>query len=231
MPGVIPGSYSGLIFLGLLVGLLVQAALLTQDGVSVGRALLVDLLALGSGFVGAKLLYVLLQRRPWRQSIGEGWSVDGFLLGTSIVAAASLLAFNLPVGVFLDVSAPSLFLGVAIGRLGCFFTGCCAGRCTRSRWGVWSSDRRVGARRIPTQLLESAAALLIGVAGLLLVVGYAPSFHGAIFVAAVAGYVLVRQFLLRLRAEPHSPARARLTAGAAALVLLTAAVVLVTAKF
>ncbi|MGH2599908.1 MAG: prolipoprotein diacylglyceryl transferase family protein, partial [Dehalococcoidia bacterium] len=231
MPGVIPGSYSGLIFLGLLVGLVVQAALLTQDGVSVVRALVVDLLALGSGFVGAKLLYVLLQRRPWRQSIGEGWSVDGFLLGTPIVAAASLLAFNLPVGVFLDASAPALFFGVAIGRLGCFFTGCCAGRCTRSRWGVWSSDRRVGARRIPTQLLESAAALLIGVAGLLLVVGYAPSFHGAIFVAAVASYVLVRQFLLRLRAEPHSPARARLTAVAAAFVLLTAAVVLVTVKF
>jgi len=227
MPAVIPGSWSGLIGLGILVGALVQAANLTSVNVSVLQALLVDLLALLSGLFGAKLLYVVLQRRSWRQSIGEGLSVDGFLIVTPIVAGAALVAFNLPIGVFLDASAPALFFGVAIGRLGCFFTGCCAGRCTNSRWGVWSSDRRVGARRIPTQLFESASGLLIGATALLLVLNYAPSVDGIIFVAAVAAYVLVRQLLLRLRAEPHNLVRARLTAGAAAMVLLGAAVVLV----
>ena len=118
-----------------------------------------------------------------------------------LVAVAALLAFNLPIGVFLDAAAPGMFFAVAIGRLGCFFTGCCAGRCTRSRWGVWSSDRRVGARRVPTQLLESAAGLLIGVAAVLLVLFEVPGVSGLVFVATMAGYIAVRQMLLRLRAE------------------------------
>lgn len=228
MPAVIPGSWSGLITIGVVVGAAVQAGLLARAGIPVGLALLIDLVALVSGLVLAKLWYLALRpRRSWRQSIGEGWTVDGLLIAAPAVAVAALLAFNLSIGMFLDASALALFFGVAIGRLGCFFTGCCAGRCTRSRWGVWSSDRRVGARRIPTQLLESVAGLLIGVVAILLVVGL-PSTPGTVFVAAVAAYVLVRQFLLRLRAEPHNAKRVRVTAAAAALVLATTTVVLVT---
>jgi hypothetical protein len=48
------------------------------------------------------------------------------------------------------------------------------------------------------------------------------SVTGAVIVAAVAAYVFVRQFLLRLRAEPHNPVRVRVTAAAAGLVLVTA---------
>jgi len=117
------------------------------------------------------------------------------------VAVAALLAFDLPIGVFLDAATPGLFFGVAIGRVGCFVTGCCAGRWTRSRWGVWSSDRRVGARRVPAQLLESAAGLVIGGMAALLVLGHPPRIDGAVFVAAFAVYVLVRQAVLRVRAE------------------------------
>jgi phosphatidylglycerol:prolipoprotein diacylglycerol transferase len=228
MPAVIPGSWFGLVAIGVLVGVAVQAALLARANIPVGLSLVVDLLALVSGLVLAKLWYLAL-RPPatWRQSIGEGFTVDGLLVAVPVVSAATLLALDLPIGLFLDASAPGLFFGVAIGRLGCFFTGCCAGRCTRSRWGVWSSDRRVGARRIPTQLMESAAGLLIGTVATPLVLG-STSPAGAVFVGAVAAYVLIRQLLLRLRAQPHNRIRARLTAAAAALVLLAdGAIVLV----
>lgn len=229
IPAVIPGSWFGLVALGVLVGAVVQTTLLEPANIAVGQALLVDLLALLVGLVGAQLWYVVLRRYPWRKVLAADKSVDGFLFAAPIVAAAALLAFDLPIGVFLDASAPGLFFGVAIGRLGCFFTGCCAGRRTRSRWGIWSSDRRVGARRIPTQLLESAAGLLIGSATLLLVLG-SSSAPGAVFVAAVAAYVFVRQFLLRLRAEPHNRIRARLTAAAAVLVLVADAVVMLVSR-
>jgi phosphatidylglycerol:prolipoprotein diacylglycerol transferase len=220
MPAVIPGSWSGLIAVGIVVGAVVQSALLARANVALGLSLLVDLVALASGILLAKLWYLALQpRTSWRESIGEGWTMDGILFAAPVVGVAALTAFNVPIGVFLDASAAGLFFGVAIGRLGCFFTGCCAGRCTRSRWGVWSSDRRVGARRIPTQLLESATGLLIGGATTFLVLG-SPKVPGMVFVAAVAAYVLVRQMLLRLRAEPHNPVRVRVTAGLAALVLV-----------
>lgn len=223
MPAVIPGAWPALVGLGVLVGAIVHAALLAHHGVPVAPALAVNVVALLSGLLGAKVLYVALRHRPWRQSIGEGWSVDGFLVVMPAVAFAGLLAFDLPIGVFVDAGAPSLFFGVAIGRLGCFLTGCCAGRCTRSPWGVWSSDRRIGARRVPTQLLESTAGLIIATVALLLLLRYAPAVPGAIFVASVAAYVLVRQLLLRLRAEPHHLLRARVTAAVAALVLVGAA--------
>ena len=230
LPAVIHGSWPGLLAVGVLVGAAVQIVLLARANVPVQEPLAVDGLALVSGLIGAKLWYVASHPDTWRRSIVEGMSVDGFLLTATVVAAVGVLGFNLPIGLFLDATAPALFFGVAIGRLGCFFTGCCAGRCTRSRWGVWSSNRSVGARRIPTQLLESAAGLVLGVATTLVFLGFAPSVRGATFVAALAVYVLIRQVLLRLRAEPHSLTRARMTAAAAGVVLLADTIVLVSAR-
>ncbi len=228
IPAVIPGSWTALVGLGVLVGFAVQATILGRQNVAVGQSLLVDVVALLTGLTGAKLWYVLQHPgRGWRESVSEGWAVDGFFVVASITATATLLAFDLPIGLFFDASAPALFFGVAIGRLGCFFTGCCAGRCTTSRWGVWSSDRRIGARRFPTQLLESGAALLIAVMSMMLVGGGMAGSGGGVFVGSVAAYTLVRQMLLGLRAERHKSALgASLTSAAAVVVLLADAVFL-----
>jgi phosphatidylglycerol:prolipoprotein diacylglycerol transferase len=220
MPAVIPGSWTGFLFLGVAVGLFVQAAILAREHVSLGKSLTVTLFVLVAGLVGAKLWYIGQHPGSWREQPAEGWSVHGFLAVAPAVAAIGLIGFQLPVGVFLDASTPGLFFGVAIGRLGCFFTGCCAGQATASPWGVWSSDRRVGARRIPAQLLESASGLLLAALTLVLVLRNAPALHGAILVAGLAIYVLVRLMLLRLRAEaPRRSLGAPITAAAAVLAL------------
>lgn len=199
-PAVMPGVWPAMGSLGILVALVTQAALLAHAGVSVAPALVVSLLVIVTSLIAAKLWYAALHPGPWREWIG-GWSVDGFVFVAPPVAVVALLAFHVPIGAYLDASTPGLFFGVAIGRIGCFFTGCCAGRCTASRWGIWSSDRRLGARRVPTQLLESAAGLLIGLVSLPLVLADVPGIGGAVFVAAFGAYILVRQGLLRLRAE------------------------------
>lgn len=201
MPAVIPGSFTLMGTLAIIGAFMVQAGFVAREGLPVGRSLVVSLLALAIGMIGAKLWYAVLHPGPWRQSVAGGWSVDGFLVVAPVVALAALLAFDLPIGTFLDASTPGIFIAVAIGRLGCFFTGCCAGRCTSSRWGVWSSDRRIGARRIPAQLLESGAGVIIGLLASALVVADIPGVHGLVFAAAIAAYIVVRQFLLRVRAE------------------------------
>jgi phosphatidylglycerol:prolipoprotein diacylglycerol transferase len=200
-PAVIPGSWTGLVALGVVVGIALHSALLAREGVAVGIPALINVLAATAGLIGAKLRYISLHPRTWREAPGEGWAVGGFLIVMPITALAGMLLFEMPIGLFLDAGAPALFFGVAIGRIGCFFTGCCAGRCTSSRWGVWSSDRRVGARRIPTQLLESAAGLLLGVVTLVIFLFFRPPVEGLIFVGGLAAYALVRRVLLRLRAE------------------------------
>ena len=199
IPAVIPGSYTALFIVGLTVAFAMQFALLASEQIAMPRSLLVSLLALAAGLIGAKVWYAALH--PDESILKGGWAVDGFLVTALLVALVALVAFGLPIGAYLDATTPGLFLAVAIGRLGCFLTGCCAGRITASRWGMWSSDRRVGARRIPTQLLESGGGLLIGLAALPLTLVHMRAIHGAVFVAALAVYLVVRQLLLRLRAE------------------------------
>ena len=136
--------------------------------------------------------------------MSEGWSIDGSIVGAPIAAVVAMLALDLPVLAFLDAGTPAFFVGVGIGRLGCFFTGCCAGRCTASRWGIWSSDRRVGARRIPTQLLESGLGFGLAIIfGALDISGILPV-DGLVFVVGIGSYLAGRQLLLRLRADARS---------------------------
>jgi phosphatidylglycerol:prolipoprotein diacylglycerol transferase len=218
-PAVQPGIYTALGIFAILFALVVQAAILGRGDVSVGRTLAASAIAIASGLIGAKLWYAALH--PGESIIKGGWAVDGFLIVVPVVAAVTLLAFDLPIGLILDASTPGIFFAVAIGRVGCFFTGCCAGRCTASRWGIWSSDRRVGARRVPTQLFESGAGLLIGAMTLLLVLGEVSPIPGGVFVAAFAAYAVVRQILLRLRVEQRrSPRSVPLTGVAAAIVVV-----------
>ena len=198
-PAVLPGIYTALAIVGFVAALGLQAVVLAGRDVAVGQPLAASVIALVVGLIGAKAWYAVLH--PDESLIRGGWAVDGFLVVAPLVAAALLYAWDLPVGVVLDATAPGIFFAVALGRVGCFVTGCCAGQCTASRWGIWSSDRRVGARRIPTQLLESGAGLVIGGVSLALVVTAALPLDGAVFVVAFAAYAVVRQALLRLRAE------------------------------
>jgi len=155
----------------------------------------------------------------------NGWCIQGFITGAILAAAIVLAVLNIPAGVFLDATAPGLLVAMAVGRVGCFFAGCCGGPPTASRWGVWSSDQRVGARRIPTQLLESMLALSLGLLVLVAVLGHGPA-GGAFFFAALAAYTLGRQGLLRLRAEPRKTRLGGLATSALAALALIAAVVL-----
>lgn len=223
VPAVIPGVWAGMVTLGLIVALAMQQAVLARLGLQLPQTVTVFLVAIAAGVVGAKIRFMAVHRHEGRF---EGWSIQGFLTAVAIVAPIMLAIANVPIGVLLDASAPGLFAGLAIGRIGCFFAGCCAGRPTSATWGVWSSDQRLGMRRIPTQLLESGLALGIALVSLVAVLGYRPLI-GGIFVAALALYTLVRQGILRLRVErPKSVRGGTLIAAASAVVLIADVVLL-----
>lgn len=221
-PAVIPGIYTALAVAGFVLALALQAVILSSSGIDAGPPLAASLIAIVGGLTGAKVWYAFLH--PDESLIKGGWAVDGFLVVAPLVAAVTLFTWNVPIGRVLDATTPGIFLAVALGRIGCFLTGCCAGRCTASRWGIWSSDRRVGARRIPTQLLESAAGLAIGLVTLALVLAGGMLVPGAVFVVAFAVYAAIRQALLRLRAERRkAPRTVPLTAVAQGLVVAAVA--------
>src|SRR6266487_2516453 len=224
VPGIFPGIWGAMVTLGIAVALALQFMVISFDHLAVGPWLTVSLGAIVVGIVGAKVWFIILHRREHRIN---GWCIQGFITGAILAAAILLVVLDVPIGVFLDVIAPGLLVAMAVGRVGCFFAGCCGGPPTASRWGVWSSDQRVGARRIPTQLLESVLALSLGLGVLGVVLGHGPT-SGAFFVAAMAAYTLGRQGLLHLRAEPRKTRLGGLiTAALAALVLVAAVVLLV----
>lgn len=222
-PGALPLIWVTLVMLGMAVAFAMQSLLIGRIHLDAGRALFATAVAIVVGIAGAKGWFVL-KRRDERRF--EGWCIQGFIVGASIAGFLLFMALGLRTGVVLDATAPGLLFGMAIGRVGCFFAGCCGGPPTASRWGVWSSDQRVGARRVPTQLLESALALSLGLVALVVIVRHQPA-SGAHFVAALAAYTLGRQGVLRLRAEPNKtwwavPA----TALASGLVLIVATAII-----
>ena len=201
IPAVQPGTWPLLGTLGALLAIVLQATMLTARGVPAEMPVLISVAALLVGMLGAKVWYAVLHPGPFKQALLGGWSVDGFVVVAPLVAAGLLLAFGQPVGEALDAVAPGMFLAVAIGRVGCLLTGCCSGPLTNSRWGIWSSDRRVGGRRVPAQLIESGVGITIAVVAAALIALGAPGIPGAIFAASIAAYLVARQLLLRVRAE------------------------------
>lgn len=201
IPAVLPGTIPAFVTIGALIALSLQAMLVGGRGISVGDAFLVSAIACVSGFIAAKLWYARLN--PSERLLKPGWAVDGFMVVAPLAAIAALIALRIPVAAYLDATTPGLFFTVALGRLGCFLTGCCAGRVTSSRLGVWCSDQRIGTRRVPTQLIESVTGLVLGIVSLALALGTGLVGTGILFVAAFSVYLIVRQNLLRLRAQPR----------------------------
>lgn len=218
-PAVLPGIYFALAVVGFALAMASQVAILASQGIAPGLPLAASLLAVVAGLTAARAWYALLHHGA--VLMNGGWAVDGFLVVAPLVAVTALHALGQPIGTVLDAATPGIFWAVAIGRIGCFLVGCCAGRATSSRWAIWSSDRRVGARRVPAQLLEAMAGLVIGLVSLLLLASGAIPIVGAVFVGAFAGYAVIRQILLRLRAERRESRESLpLTAAASAAALL-----------
>jgi len=223
VPGVIRFAYASLVCLGVLVGLGLEALLLSHGHYSLLRPMVFSAIAIVAGVIGGKGWYVVVHRgRKF-----DGWCIQGFVAGAAVVVAAAALAGpGVPAGAFLAAAAPALLIGMSIGRPGCFWAGCCTGRPTAARWGIWSSDRKLGCRRAPAQLLEALAALISGAAVLAVVLTAGLARSGPAAVVGLACYTLSRQFILGLRAEPRVWPAGRVVTGAIAALALIAGVIL-----
>jgi phosphatidylglycerol:prolipoprotein diacylglycerol transferase len=201
VPGIIRYAYACLVSLGVLTGLGIEALLLATSHYTLLRPLSFSVAAVAAGVIGGKAWYAIVHRgRKW-----DGWCIQGFVAGAAVVVAAVAVAGpGLPAGAFLAAATPALLIGMGIGRHGCFWAGCCTGRPTASRWGIWASDRRLGCRRMPVQLYEAWTALAVGTVALVVVLLAGLHRSGPVAIAGLATYTLVRQLILGLRDEPRA---------------------------
>lgn len=118
------------------------------------------------GIVGGRLGFVIMN---WSDYAQDPWSIIrvweggmsyfwGFALG--IGAALWIIhRYRLPIWRVGDLAAPSLALGYAIARIGCFGAGCCYGRPTELPWGVLFPGHAQPVH--PTQLYATVMNLAI----------------------------------------------------------------------
>lgn len=123
-----------------------------------------------ASLVGGRLFYVLENHAEfhgqWLDAfkIWQGGLVFyGGLLGALLAAWFWMRREKWPVALFLDIAAPYVLLGHAIGRVGCYAEGCCAG-VVDSVHGVVFPGLGDGLPHLPTQVWElyGDVALFLG---------------------------------------------------------------------
>ena len=121
------------------------------------------------GFLGAKLLYVIVEFKAFLESPLAVLGSSGFVVYGGIIFG---VLFNiiyckmkkLNFGEYFDLVMPEIALAQGFGRLGCFLAGCCYGKLTTSRFGVVfpesSGFAPAGVRLVPTQLMSACGDFL-----------------------------------------------------------------------
>jgi phosphatidylglycerol:prolipoprotein diacylglycerol transferase len=175
-------AYGVLLAAAYLLGLKFAMVRAGRRGLDQARVLDLGIYIIVSALVGAKLLLVLTDLGTFIENPRELLTLiraGGVFYGGLILAVAVAIWYirrvGLPLWTTCDVFAPGIALGHVVGRLGCFFAGCCYGTETTVPWAVTFTDpfaeANVGTplhRPLhPTQLYEAGAEALI--LGLLLV--------------------------------------------------------------
>ena len=161
-------------------------------------------------FIGAKLLYLLialpqlfLQPDAPKLSLpliaalfSGGFVFYGGVFGGLFFLRLYTRKYRLPYMKTLEALIPSVPLIHAIGRVGCFFAGCCYGMPAAAPWGVTfrlGSAAPAGVSLLPVQLYETGLNLILFV--ILLLYGKKRPAEGKLLGCYLVGYACLRFFL------------------------------------
>jgi phosphatidylglycerol:prolipoprotein diacylglycerol transferase len=165
-------SYGALLVIGFLLGLWRATRVSKRYGIPSSQVVDACVTVLLAGIVGARVLYLLLSvphagwgvfsefLRVWE----GGLSFHGGLIGATAALAVYVKIKRIPFLKFADLLAPSLAIGYAFARIGCFLNGCCYGVPTHFPWAVEFTDPQSGhltAPSHPAQLYAFAISLVI----------------------------------------------------------------------
>jgi len=152
----------------LAIGVICSIYLLLQESKRQGcdQNIVFDLafVVLVSGIIGARLLYIILNIGFYFEDPKEiimlhhgGLAIFGGFISGFICAAIYLRIKKISFLKIADLFSPFIALGHSIGRIGCFFNGCCYGK--PSKFGIYFPSQK--AVLIPAQIIESFLLLLL----------------------------------------------------------------------
>ncbi|MGH9310586.1 MAG: prolipoprotein diacylglyceryl transferase [Vicinamibacterales bacterium] len=169
-------TYGVLLAAAYLLGLQFALVRARRLGLDPNRIMDLGIWVIVSALVGAKLLLLVVEWDTYGRStsalltlIRSAGVFYGGLILAVVVAIWYMWRHRLPIWSVSDAFAPGIALGHVVGRMGCFFAGCCFGRQTSVPWAITFHDESA-ARNVgtplnvplhPAQLYEAGAELLI----------------------------------------------------------------------
>lgn len=125
-----------------------------------------------SSILGARVLYIIVNFNEFASdpvSVFKIWNGGlvfyGGFIGALIAAFVFVRIKGLPLGKTADIIAPAIALGHALGRIGCFFAGCCYGQQCDLPWAVTFKDPQslapLNVHLHPTQLYEAISNFVL----------------------------------------------------------------------
>ena len=163
-----------------------------------------------AGAFGAKLLFIAVslktiieQNIPFIAVLRGGFVFYGGLIGGAIGLVIYTRMFKLNTLRFFDLYALVVPLGHAVGRIGCFYSGCCYGMEYDGPFNVEYSSTLgmtpLGVPLLPVQLIEALLLALLFV--VLLVVFFKCKSTGVVTVVYLYSYSFLRFVLEFLRGD------------------------------
>jgi len=164
-------TYGALVFVGVLAAYLVSMREAKREGISVNVFSDSIFWLVIAGFIGARAVYIIVEFDAFLDApLAIAFGRSGFVFYGGVILGGCSFAYfaqrnKLDFFKLADIVALSIPLGHAIGRLGCFFYGCCYGLASDSFFAMLfppdSAAGLAGVKVIPTQLISFFFLLVI----------------------------------------------------------------------
>ena len=165
-------TYGILVAFAFLVGIFLAAKEAKRTGEDPEKILDITFYLILGAIIGSRVLYIILHYPDFLENPLEMikiWRGGLVFYGGFVLALCVVIWYirnnQLQFWKTLDILTPSIAIGQGIGRLGCFFAGCCFGKETTLPWAVTFSHpeslARLGVPLHPFQLYASINAFSI----------------------------------------------------------------------
>jgi phosphatidylglycerol:prolipoprotein diacylglycerol transferase len=207
-------TYGVILAIAYLVGIWLLRRKAHDEGLPEQKIFDFSLYVLAAAILGAKALLVIVEWRHYVENprslvevLRSGGVFYGGLIAATTVGIWYMKKHRLPAWKIADMGAPSIALGEAIGRWGCFAAGCCYGKPTDGPLGVRFTDpfahdavgTPLGVPLHPTQIYLSVNAFLI-----FLILQWAyrrRTFDGEVFWLYILLYAITRGLIENFRGD------------------------------
>ena len=207
-------TYGVVLAIAYLVGIWMLRRKARDEGLPEQKIFDFSLYVLAAAILGAKALLVIVEWRHYVENprslvevLRSGGVFYGGLIAATAVGIGYMKKHRLPAWKIADMGAPSIALGEAIGRWGCFAAGCCYGKPTDGPLGVRFTDpfahdavgTPLGVPLHPTQIYLSVNAFLI-----FLILQWAyrrRTFDGEVFWLYILLYAITRGLIENFRGD------------------------------